>query len=716
MIQVYLETPKIEYDTVYFEWNISKPLPYLKKNNFYIKYENIDLTCLPLDVFWNGILGIMIPILKISQEEVMLIFPEPVSSRVAETWINYHNAEGITIVPLIDKQPFTLPDGYVSNEKYDAGILFGGGKDSSYALSVISEIYNLSKTLLISYVFPLDTGLIDEIHKRRDNLMLEPMKKDLGVKVQKIITDFRTTLKNQETSNKIHIELYSSTILPVLLKYQFSLLSFSYEFNLYWNRYYDSNQIRFNFLRSRPEYNEYISERTNSVFHTNLQLRNFNYYISEIAGFKVLVNRYPEMLKYLLMCESTTDPTKKWCHRCHKCAEYVLYSLYFQYEQKEIDVDEFFTSSHYITKALKDSENLPILESENGNFAWTSSIFSRAHFQSYCHIIASIDVESVKEKTSEQGFNNFMELRNRYGNKKYPYQEAYILPAFNDSKLAKADLIENIIKQYCYELPDSPEYLYSGDTKVSIDYEIRSEIPNIYRNDLFNLGKLLKQGYLEQVYLGLPLEKGKLSSGNFSNSEKEVPINSTFKHNTLEYYIDLVNPKKEDYVEWSYIFKVDKEKGNHITIHVTNPFINPSLRGRLEYRISINNKVLIKEDIAFWKDQNIINIYLTKGYEQIKLSVQVCALKNCEPWKFGYAGRLFLSNLSLKECNVEKEIVTTTSPYSQFAENENNIQKPGQKTEEQEIKQPKVELDNQKEKSSIQKKEKQSWFNKLLNK
>ncbi|MCT4595564.1 MAG: hypothetical protein N4A57_15050 [Anaeromicrobium sp.] len=474
MIIVKVQYPEIKRDTVRFFWHTNKTISLFKKNDFYFKYEGLNIEKFPIEVYWNTFLALMVPMFNICKEDVLFIFPHSIPSFMAETWINFHNASKITIFPLSDKPSIELKtNGDNSNSK--VGTLFGGGKDSGCTFSILSEIYGIKDILLISYVFGHDKYSINKFDNRRENLLLNPLKKDFNVKIQKIISDFQSILTNESHIYSPHTALFTGTVLPVIIKYNISLLTHSNEFINYTTGYYNSNVTKFNFRRSRPEYDNYLSQRINSFFKTHVSINNLSYAISDFVAFKILAKRYPHILKYIMMCETTGNPNIKWCGNCYKCAKYVYYSLYTGHEQYDIDIDYFFSKSSYIKNILKNTKDLK--PAENGNYPWHPSI---GYSEGFNHIIASINPKDVRKRTSQRGYRNFLILKYRYGNKKFPIYESFIQPAFKKLSLPFSKEIEEIITTHCPAIKDIPKYFIIENIKTTIDYNLNCHIPKIF--------------------------------------------------------------------------------------------------------------------------------------------------------------------------------------------------------------------------------------------
>ena len=478
---VSVNIPMVKYDSVIFSWHSSNKVPFFKKNNFYIKYKDINIEKVPIEYLWYAFLSIMIPIYTYCDEDVLFNFPKPIPTKIAELWINYHNAKNIHIEPLA-KVEYGI---FRKNNELDSkvGILFGGGKDSTYALSVLNEIYGPKNIIILSYVLPYMDNIMQKHDRRRDALLLNPIKDKMKINVQKIYTNFYANLTDLKYKYSTHMAIYFGTILPVLLYYKISLVTFSYEFLSYLTGYYNSDEIDFYFKRSRPEYNNYVAELTRNIINKPLNIINFNHYISEIASFKVLANRYPERLKYLLMCENISD-MKRWCMNCSKCGTYVLLSMCYGNKQMGIDINSFFENSGYIRNLIQTIDSYKYHRNEDNNFPWVKEFCSDFHYESHCHIIALIEIEKYREVFSEKAFNNLIKIKDSYGNKKYPIHECFIESAFRQVSPPLPEVVKDIVTKYCPATDILPDYFMIDNTKRTIDYNIKASIP-----DVFNINK-----------------------------------------------------------------------------------------------------------------------------------------------------------------------------------------------------------------------------------
>lgn len=476
---VTVNIPKINYDTINFYWKDSKEVPFFKRNSFYIKYQGIDIESIPMEYCWYAFLSIMIPVYSFCQEDVVFRFPSPVSTDIARLWINYHDAEDIIIEPLIKvNKDFEIK---VNHKETNVGILFGGGKDSTYALSVLDEVYGTNNIVILSYVLPYIDNIMKKHDERRDAFLLNPLKEKMNVRIQKIYTNFYANLTKLDYKYSTHIAIYCGTLLPVLLHYKISLVTFSYEFLSYITGVYNSDELILYFKRSRPEYTEYISNITGRIINTQIDFVNFNYCISEIGSFKVIAERYPENLQNILMCENISE-MKKWCLNCNKCGTYVLLSMCYGNKYMNIDINDFFENSGYINKLINRINNNIYERNEDNNYPWVEELCPAFHYESHCHIVASIDLEKYKKLLSAKAFNNLKIIKDKFGNKKYPVHESFIEPAFRKISPPVPQEVKEVATKHCLAIERLPEYFKIEDSKYIIDYSLRCDIPDVFKD------------------------------------------------------------------------------------------------------------------------------------------------------------------------------------------------------------------------------------------
>lgn len=72
----------------------------------------------------------------------------------------------------------------------------------------------------------------------------------------------------------------------------------------------------------------------------NLQMTSFVEPIYNIAEMRILFNRYPRLLKYVMSCSPEVGSKSRWCYSCPMCAKSYLYSLAVGGDPKAIAFDE----------------------------------------------------------------------------------------------------------------------------------------------------------------------------------------------------------------------------------------------------------------------------------------------------------------------------------------------------------------------------------------
>lgn len=464
MIKVKVGYPVVHHDTVSFAWHSDKDIPFLKQESFYVKYEGMNIENLKREVLWQVFLSTMVPVFNLCEEKVELIFPSCIPMSLAETWINYNTALNVDISPLSKITNINIDTPNDEQGKTKVGLLFGGGKDSTCAFSMLSEIYGIENTVLISYAAPITGSPRALKDQRRERLLLDPLRKELNVKIQKVITNIRAIMVDRVTSKHIHIALFVGPALPIILHYNLNILTFSLEFNTFFTSYHNTGERKFYYMRSRPEFCSYISERTNKLFGTDFILIDPNFSFSILVAIKILANRYPHMLKHLLMCESTDNPNEKWCYNCTKCATMALYCLCYLKGETFIDVSRVLTENKYIKKALKEGKLLNALS----------------------NMVADIDPEYVKEKVPEEAYKNFMALREKFSHEKNPCFDSFLLPAFEKQNLPKplSEKLKNIITQYCPTLTEMQPFIFAGTKLVESDFSLKCEVADVFNKSL----------------------------------------------------------------------------------------------------------------------------------------------------------------------------------------------------------------------------------------
>ena len=158
-----------------------------------------------------------------------------------------------------------------------------------------------------------------------------------------------------------------------------------------------------------------------------------------------------------------------------------------------------------------------------------------------------------------------------------------------------------------------------------------------------------------------------ICKGYNTASEESVPYHFVKKVNKVKFYIDKPAPEKNDTAEVEIPLILNEEESYNVLVHLRSPYENPKNKGRLKYEVLFNGTLLLEEDIAYWKETNLINLAVRPSQKENMLQVRVTAIKNCENWGWGKSGTLIVERVTYrksKEILSDKMEVTCTSPYS----------------------------------------------------
>ena len=159
----------------------------------------------------------------------------------------------------------------------------------------------------------------------------------------------------------------------------------------------------------------------------------------------------------------------------------------------------------------------------------------------------------------------------------------------------------------------------------------------------------------------------------------KIASNAPYSVKKTERYITFLlkesAPKKGDYVECSKAFKTVPNKQYLFMLNVLSPYENPKNTGRLKYQVLVDDTPIFEEDIAYWRESNCISIPFKASRVSTRISVKVTAIKDCEQWSWGRAGKITVERLLFREINNESIQFTpiATSPFCKQLTAENTL-------------------------------------------
>jgi hypothetical protein len=83
-----------------------------------------------------------------------------------------------------------------------------------------------------------------------------------------------------------------------------------------------------------------------------------------------------------------------------------------------------------------------------------------------------------------------------------------------------------------------------------------------------------------------------------------------------------------------------------VCIFVRNDYENPRLTGRIEWSLTVNKRLLHTEDIALSSVRRSLTVALS-GARSIEVELELRALRDCEPWHWGWASTTFIDGILL---------------------------------------------------------------------
>ncbi|MCK9045379.1 hypothetical protein MY905_01570 [Haemophilus influenzae] len=628
---LYIKRPIIEGNKVLFDWNIDYDND-ISPNSIYIDYYDLDISEVPLQVHYNTIIGLLLNKLRNSQIDTIVVTEDCISQEIVKFWLSYHSLSNVYFANIGD---ISLGKSYYSTKPGSVGILYGGGKDSYYTLDILSRNNYIKQVNIISFVIPDSHVNVKQLEERRDNLILKPISDKYDINIIKIKTDARVVIKGY------HLELYFAPLGVLAWLNKFEFVTFSYEYCHYFTHI--EKQATFGFERSQISYLKALSKFYSEYFsENNLTIFNANQHLSELSSFGYLVKTNPKFYQTLVMCEATVEKDKKWCCSCTKCAEFTLFSLFYNLEQSDIDVDWFFSESPWINKIIKELEN----QSEKGKFI--KGLTFTLHFDSFKFVITKLKDKNISFK-NQIANKNFNILAEHYYDDKIKNEDCFYSEIFNlvyPQELKEGSL--HLLNKYL-PISEAPKEKSSGIGTLYFDPSIQPKLglfsPKIDPTFFFSKITKAKQyshftsdsvsSYISSYSL---LNLGTLTTQDISFSTNQ---------NYLDIWINKDPLKKDDGYKIELHIKVNKQF-TYGAFKLEIPFFRKELNHRLECFLNINNsldKLSLSERRNLTCHFSLTEQNIKNGFISIILSMK--AIKALEPWKWGNACRIRLSEIKL---------------------------------------------------------------------
>jgi hypothetical protein len=107
------------------------------------------------------------------------------------------------------------------------------------------------------------------------------------------------------------------------------------------------------------------------------------------------------------------------------------------------------------------------------------------------------------------------------------------------------------------------------------------------------------------------------------------------------------DPKKGDRTTLRLPLPAKKGASYRLSLEVENRYENKKLTGRIEWTLYVDERLVHQEDIALSRQAKKFELEIEKAGPVVTLKIVLKALKNCEPWTWGGASKLFIGNVRL---------------------------------------------------------------------
>ncbi len=247
-----------------------------------------------------------------------------------------------------DSDKVSMPDEDACTE--DGAVLgMSFGKDSLLSYAVAKEI-----KLPVKLVFVKDCGKVELKHKL--NLM-NKFKKKFNEEIF-ILKDNTDNIASDKTINIINSEgIYGSNamngymmmLVPFAYGFRLNTILFGNEHNL--NDYFIDEQ-NFKCYPSYEQSSEWMEKQNNALkgfTGSKIGVASFINPIYNIAEYKTLYGRYPELAKFQMSCSHDPHGNEedRWCYKCPMCAKAFLYTAALGFDSKSMSFNKNFFDKEY---------------------------------------------------------------------------------------------------------------------------------------------------------------------------------------------------------------------------------------------------------------------------------------------------------------------------------------------------------------------------------
>lgn len=382
---VLVDPPRVRGGTVRFSWHHPGGTRLQRRTRWTVSYPGVDLAGLPRAVLWDVFLCLQLRVWRGEPRPLTVVLPEGVAPAQVDWWRAFHDAEHVRVVATGpaggDESPLPPPvPGRVA-------VSFGGGKDSSLALTV------LRRSRRRRDVVPVHV-LQHTRHARRARwavttrgvlLVVLPTMLRHRVPVRVVSNDFLSTLTTAGRRHAPHINLYGPALLPLLLDERVGTVTFSRTAAGYRATPRADGSLRWSNPTGRPESLRAMGEYLSARHGYPLSLQGTHQAIPELVSYAALAALDRPAAARVVMCMRTTR-LRRCCHGCTKCLEQGLFGLAYGVRTRGLDLERVFTSA--LARQIVEAASA----AGPGRTRWGVAPFdpvlgTRTHFASFCHAL-----------------------------------------------------------------------------------------------------------------------------------------------------------------------------------------------------------------------------------------------------------------------------------------------------------------------------------------
>ncbi|MDV3222841.1 hypothetical protein [Intrasporangium sp.] len=421
-MRVTVDPPRVIGGRVTYSWHLSEPSDLQHRNRFMVRFHGVPLRRFHRAVLWEVLLTLQLPVWARMGERVVVTLPEPVPEVVVDWWRAYHDAQHVEFEgPLTAERTYDPhPGRRRARAPADVAVSFGGGKDSTLALSALLDTREPQRVLLLHILqhFSAHPLVAARAAWRSRRLVVGPVARRTGVRTQLVTTNFIPTLTARGRAARPHVNLYTAATLPALLHHGARAVTVSRTAMSYRCHEAKDGSLRWANPSGRPERLRALGAYYRSVLGVELEPEGTHYAVGEFASFGSLLQLYPDALDGMVMCMRTSG-RGRWCAQCSKCLEFALFGLALGHVAPDLAYDRLFHSD-LVTALVTSAVSRQGQRSWHGNAPFVREIGTPSHFAAFCHAVHEVDLGLARQVMDPESLARLETLRQAWGRRPYP--------------------------------------------------------------------------------------------------------------------------------------------------------------------------------------------------------------------------------------------------------------------------------------------------------